>query len=166
MDNSPARRIWQLDCTAITVVLAHGVPLGILRSCARDGMCKCCAHKLSDDAWVLEGVHKACHAENPISVRVESYLNAKHTGTIEEIRNETVLSIARRLSRRTLSPRETAGIAWALLTDSVKEKRKLGQRIMHALILRGAEGSFGPRLPGALLSVNHNVTVGLAGELN
>ncbi len=156
------KRIWELDCGAITIVLAHGVPPKLMQECAQPCVCKCCAHLIKDRAWVLQGVHRACHAKNEVSLRMESYLNTTYPSEIVEVREHSLLSLARLLNARSRQGRVSIGTVWALVTDAAADKRNLGQRMVHALVLRGAQ----PADTTAIDNTGLRSFTGMAASLN
>ncbi len=131
------RHIWDLDCAAISVLLAHALPIDTLRKVTEDSVCDCCAHLVDDDAWVLQGAHRACHHPNAISRTLEDHLNCRYAGEILAVRAASLPTVARQVANPARR-RNAVGLTWALLTDANRKKRRLGARMVHALILQGA----------------------------
>jgi len=138
-DAGQHRRLWELDCTAVTTVVAHGLPAAERRAIARANLCACCIHLAEDDALVLQRMHRACHGENKFSQGIEDKLNARFARHVQHVRETSIVELTRQLATRPLVAHQAIGIVWALVTDPDAQKNELGQRMIHALIIRGVE---------------------------
>jgi hypothetical protein len=131
--------VWESHGNDIAIFLTYGVPIETLRIYLQTIDCPICSKGTHADHEILEHAHKACQSENEVSRSIEEFLNYRYRDSIQHIRRKSVQTIADELSACTQSLDELIGYAWALTTDPEELMRKIGQRLIHAIIVRGAK---------------------------
>jgi len=139
----PDRRIWNLDCLTVDLVLAGSFEWRELANLLTGAGLKLCERKLDcqDSLYVFQIAHQVCHSENKLSVALENLISVRYREWIEFVReseSEQVYEYACGFKFEKKS--KTCGLIWALATDLrepfVQLVRKLHQRFQMEQIAR------------------------------
>ncbi len=137
------KRIWDLDCLTVDMVLAGSFDWRELANFLSGAGLKLCSSKLDcqDSLYVFQMAHQVCHSENKLSVALEKLIFIRYRDWIEFVReseSEQVYEYACGFKFEKRS--KTCGLIWAIATD-LREPfsqlvRKLHQRFQMEQIAR------------------------------
>lgn len=131
--------IWNISEGAVAVFLNYAIPIETLRVYLQGMACPCCGKDVHDDARVMEHIHNACKNQNEISQSVEEFLNHRYNLDIRNIGFASPQTIADELMQLDQPLPKLIGTAWALLTNPEELKRKIGERLIGAILHRGSQ---------------------------
>jgi len=137
------KRIWNLDCLTVDLVLAGSFEWRELANLLAGSGLSLCARKLEcqDSLYVFQIAHEVCHSENKLSVALEKLISVRYRDWVEFVReSESTQVYEYACGFKFEKKSKTCGLIWALATD-LREPftqlvRKLHQRFQMEQIAR------------------------------
>ena len=136
------RRLWEIGCVGIDAVLCTSFDPEELLGMGPAMRGACDIPELPDlrvpRSLIVYGVaHKACHSENPTSLRIERRLDAMHRHLLDQSRRaDKVDVLAHCYAVSEEADEDLAGCLWTVLTDSRSELRQQGLFWVQGVMIR------------------------------
>jgi hypothetical protein len=149
------RDIGDLDCLSICVLLAHGMDSRRLLELLEPMVGHCCRHRLGHPAHLLQMAHSACHRQGVFAQMVSEELDLAHADVVSRVAGMEADELLAELTpgSETVTVREQAGLAWALLRSDDARKRSIGGFVIHA-IFQGLGGRGEPAGHGEMRRIH------------